>query len=110
MTSKLWSADEGKRVMSYQYVVVGRQLFQKEFMGIKSVKEGIFTQIWCVTSPFSINIGCVYCENTDITILGTDFDPDSKWRDDVEKLSGVMPFALDAETAEKLWNLREELY
>lgn len=46
---------------------------------------------------------------THIAILNKDFDPNENWSDNVEKISGVMTFALDAEAAEEIWNLREEL-
>lgn len=75
-----------------------------------SVKEGIATQIWCAISPLLSNFGDVYFENTDIAILNKDFDPNENWSDNVEKISGVMPFALDAEAPEKIWNLREGAY
>ena len=82
---------------------------QKEFTGAKSAQQGISTHIWCATSPLLNNIGGVYCENTDITVLDTDFDPSGNWGDDIEKIKGVMPFAVDAEAAQKLWTLSEEL-
>ncbi len=82
---------------------------QKEFTGVKSAQQGISTQIWCATSPQLNDIGGVYCENTDIALLDTDFDPTENWGDDVEKISGVMPFALDAKAAKQLWTLSEEL-
>ncbi len=82
---------------------------QKEFTGAKSAQQGISTHIWCATSPLLNNIGGVYCENTDITVLDTDFDPSENWGDDTEKIKGVMPFAVDAEAAQKLWTLSEEL-
>lgn len=82
---------------------------QKEFTGVKSLQQGISTQIWCAVSPLLDNTGGVYCENTDIAVLDTDFDPSESWSDDVEKIKGVMPFALDADAARQLWALSEQL-
>ncbi len=82
---------------------------QKEFTGVKSAQQGISTQIWCATSPLVNNIGGVYCENTDIAVLDTDFDPSENWGDDVAKIKGVMPFAVDAQAAQRLWTLSEHL-
>lgn len=82
---------------------------QKEFTGVKSAQQGISTQIWCATSPLLNNIGGVYCENTDIAVLDVDFDPTENWGDDVAKINGIMPFALDPIAAKQLWVLSEEL-
>ena len=82
---------------------------QKEFTGNKSVEEGISTQLWCAVSPQLADIGGVYCEDTDIAVLDTDFDSAGNWSDDMEKLKGVMPFALDEAAAKQLWTLSEAL-
>lgn len=84
-------------------------IVHREFSGAKSVQQGISTHIWCATSPQLNDIGGVYCENTEIAELDTDFDPTENWRDNIEKLKGVMPFAVDPEAAKKLWSLSEEL-
>jgi len=82
---------------------------QKEFPGAKSVQQGISTQIWCATSPLLNNIGGVYCENTDVSILYAESDHSEKQEEDIVKLEGVMPYAVDQENAKKLWTLSEEL-
>jgi NAD(P)-dependent dehydrogenase (short-subunit alcohol dehydrogenase family) len=85
------------------------QPVHREFSGDKRVEQGISTQIWCAVSPQLADIGGVYCENTEIAILDTDYDPAASWADDMEKIQGVMPYALDADAARELWTLSEEL-
>jgi len=82
---------------------------QKDFTGLKSTQQGISTQIWCATSPLLTGIGGVYCEDTDIAVIDADFDPEANWQDDTGNIKGVMPFALDAEAAQKLWTMSEHL-
>lgn len=81
----------------------------REYTGVKTAQQGVSTLIWCATSPQLIDIGGVYCENTDIAVLDTDYDPTENWADDTSKIKGVMPFALDADAARQLWSLSEEL-
>ncbi len=81
----------------------------RDFTGVKSVSQGISTQIWCATSRQLDNLGDVYCENNNIAVLDTNYDPSGNWTDDIEKLEGVMPYALDGETARSLWTLTEKL-
>ena len=76
--------------------------------GLKSLSQGASTTVWCATSPQLKDIGGVYCENADIAEL------DKKTNDSEESLDGstmmkdVMPYALEEETAKKLWTLSEE--
>lgn len=78
--------------------------------GLKSLSQGASTTVWCATSPQLNDIGGVYCENADIAKLDN-----SQAGDAVENLDGstmmkdVMPYALDEESAGKLWILSEEL-
>jgi len=82
---------------------------QKEFPGAKSAQQGISTQVWCATSPLLNDIGGVYCENTDVAILSTEIGPSENQGDDIVKIEGVVPYALDEQNAKKLWALSEEL-
>lgn len=81
----------------------------KEFTGVKSAEQGISTQIWCAVSSQLNDRGGVYCENTDIAPLDTNYNPAENWTDNIEKLTGVMPYALDADAAQQLWTLSEQL-
>lgn len=85
------------------------QPIAQEVPGAKTAQQGISTQIWCAVSPQLNDIGGVYCENTDIAVIDTDYDPTQDWRMHVEKLRGVMPFAIDNEAAARLWTLSEAL-
>ncbi|SDF55180.1 NAD(P)-dependent dehydrogenase, short-chain alcohol dehydrogenase family [Dyadobacter soli] len=84
-------------------------MVHREYTGTKTVEQGISTLVWCATSPLLENLGGVYCENTDIAELDTDYDPSESWSDDTAKIKGVMQFALDEDAARKLWSLSEEL-
>ena len=64
----------------------------------KSVEQGAATQVWCATSAQLEGMGGVYCEDVDVA-----------WpvaADDAGQ-SGVRPWAIDPELAERLWTLSE---
>lgn len=74
---------------------------------LKTVEQGAATQVWCASHPQLENIGGVYCENVEIARLvppgeSTDWGPD----DSTKKL-GVMPFAINPDHANRLWELSE---
>ncbi|CAM4462766.1 NAD(P)-dependent dehydrogenase (short-subunit alcohol dehydrogenase family) [Paenibacillus endophyticus] len=77
---------------------------------LKTVGQGAATSVWCATSPQLNNRGGIYCENCDIAPLGQDaesefhLDNNSTLTD-----SGVMPYAVDPDAAERLWRLSEQL-
>jgi NAD(P)-dependent dehydrogenase (short-subunit alcohol dehydrogenase family) len=64
----------------------------------KTPEQGASTSVWCATSPQLDGMGGVYCEDVDIAVaVPADFaDP-----------SGVRPWALDREQAERLWKKSE---
>ncbi len=66
----------------------------------KTVEEGAATSIWCAVNSQLDDLGGVYCVNSDISPL---VPADSQ--DEV----GLRPWAADAESAERLWKLSEEL-
>ncbi len=73
---------------------------------MKTIEEGAATIIWCVTSPQLDGMGGVYCENCDISPL----IEKSTIADRSKQISfGVMPYAVDPETADRLWSLSEKL-
>ncbi|WP_368407649.1 hypothetical protein [Chryseobacterium edaphi] len=78
---------------------------------MKSVSQGAATTVWCATSPQLNEIGGVYCENVEIAELDK-----SEKNMSIESIEGeqvmhrgVMPYALDEGTSQKLWKLSEEL-
>jgi NAD(P)-dependent dehydrogenase (short-subunit alcohol dehydrogenase family) len=69
--------------------------FDNEF---KSIPEGAATMVWCATSPQLTGKGGVYCENSDIAdMTETPFTP------------GVFAWAVNAESADRLWQVSEQL-
>jgi NAD(P)-dependent dehydrogenase (short-subunit alcohol dehydrogenase family) len=66
----------------------------------KTIEQGAATSVWCAISRQLDGMGGVYCENCDIAEA---LPADSK------ELRGVMPWAMDAEAAERLWTLSEKL-
>jgi NAD(P)-dependent dehydrogenase (short-subunit alcohol dehydrogenase family) len=65
----------------------------------KTPEQGAATSVWAATSPQLDGIGGVYCEDCDIAELTTD----------AEAPSGVRPWAVDVEAAERLWTVSAEL-
>ncbi len=66
----------------------------------KTIEQGAATTVWCATSRQLDGMGGVYCENCDIA---------EALPADTKELRGVMPWAMDAEAAERLWTLSEKL-
>lgn len=67
--------------------------------GLKTIPQGASTSVWCATSPALQHTGGVYCEDNDIAELYENGG--------VRK--GVMPYAIDAAHAKKLWAVSEQL-
>jgi len=57
----------------------------------KNFAQGAATTVWCATTSQLEGIGGVYCENSDIAAI----EPEAR--------SGVRPYAVDGEIAERLW-------
>jgi NAD(P)-dependent dehydrogenase (short-subunit alcohol dehydrogenase family) len=66
----------------------------------KTVAQGAATAVWCATSAQLDGMGGVYCENVDVAVAvpADHADP-----------SGVRPWAIAPELAERLWPLSEKL-
>ena len=77
--------------------------------GLKNLGQGASTQVWCATSPMLKDVGGVYCENTDVAEIDLGDDDPHKRMHGVTRIEGVMAYALDAESARKLWTLSEQL-
>ena len=67
---------------------------------LKTIEQGAATTIWCATSEQLNGKGGVYCQDVDVAEAVT---AESK------KPSGVRPWAIDTDLAERLWNLSEKL-
>ena len=67
---------------------------------LKTMPQGAATSVWCATSPQLAGMGGVYCENSDIAVV---VNPETPQR------SGVAQWAIDPDTAKRLWTLSEEL-
>jgi NAD(P)-dependent dehydrogenase (short-subunit alcohol dehydrogenase family) len=65
----------------------------------KTPEQGAATSVWCATSAQLDGMGGVYCEDVDIAeAVGADAQGDS----------GVRPWAMDPDLAERLWRKSEE--
>lgn len=76
--------------------------------GLKTVAQGAATSVWCATSPQLDDKGGVYCENCEVAPLSAQGDRPWKTGDSMHT-PGVLPYAVNAENAERLWRLSEQL-
>ncbi|MDG2333619.1 MAG: SDR family NAD(P)-dependent oxidoreductase [Myxococcota bacterium] len=63
----------------------------------KTVEAGAATSTWAATSDSLEGLGGLYCENCQVAEPATDDD----------SITGVASYALDSESARRLWNLSE---
>jgi NAD(P)-dependent dehydrogenase (short-subunit alcohol dehydrogenase family) len=76
---------------------------------LKTVEQGAATSVWCATSPLLDSLGGLYCENSDVAPPmsleeGRDWTlMNRSWK------AGVLPYAVDPEAADRLWELSERL-
>lgn len=75
---------------------------------MKTVEQGAATIVWCATSPDLEGLGGVYCENCDVAGLITEQLAGTTMKD-AARLTGVMPYAIDAVAAERLWAASMEM-
>ncbi len=74
---------------------------------LKSIPQGAATTVWCATTPALNEIGGVYCENVDVTFLNKgDVSP---MQEDPKTPTGVRDYAVDENSARKLWTLAEQM-
>jgi NAD(P)-dependent dehydrogenase (short-subunit alcohol dehydrogenase family) len=64
---------------------------------LKTPQAGAATQVWAATSPQLADLGGVYLADCDIAEVSTDDD------------NGVRPYAVDPESARRLWDLSVQL-
>ena len=79
--------------------------------GWKSVDQGAATSVWCAVSPLLDDLGGLYAQDCDIAPLLDHTDPAvveaaRQWG---PAGLGVMDYAVDPESAERLWTLTEQL-
>ncbi len=72
----------------------------------KTVEQGAATSVWCATSPQLDGMGGLYCHNCDIAPFVTQELEANPWG---SFALGVMPHAVDPETAERLWSVSERI-
>jgi len=89
------------------YDVEGKTILDPE-KGLKTISQGASTTVWCAISPQLEGVGGLYCEDTDVAILHESGDGVTELTS-MDLPKGVMPYALNKESAEKLWRLSEEL-
>jgi NAD(P)-dependent dehydrogenase (short-subunit alcohol dehydrogenase family) len=78
----------------------GKPVADEKADQMKTVEQGAATSVWCATSSQLDNMGGVYCEDVDISEAVSS---------DSLKGTGVRPWAIDPDLAERLWLLSEEL-
>ncbi len=66
----------------------------------KTVAGGASTSVWCATSPLLSEGGGVYCEDCNIAVAVPADD---------KGFAGIRPWAINPETAKRLWTMSEEL-
>ncbi|MBB3128308.1 NAD(P)-dependent dehydrogenase (short-subunit alcohol dehydrogenase family) [Paenibacillus rhizosphaerae] len=76
----------------------GEHVFTEYNDELKTIEEGAATAVWCAVHPQLDGKGGVYCENVDIAVItSTPYTP------------GVFEWAVNADNAERLWTLSEQL-
>lgn len=73
---------------------------------MKTIEQGAATSVWCATSPQLNGMGGVYCQNCDIAPLVTETLTNNEFG---SYALGVVPHAVDPQTADHLWHLSEQL-
>jgi NAD(P)-dependent dehydrogenase (short-subunit alcohol dehydrogenase family) len=78
---------------------------------LKTPEQGAATTVFAATSPLLADIGGVYLQNSEVAPIDetvVDFNPDIA-AEPLETTVGVMPYAVDPESAQRLWELSEQL-
>ena len=74
----------------------------------KTVQQGASPTVFAATSPLLADIGGVYLKNNDVSPLGTPVPMDFGTHDD-DLPTDVGPYAIDPDSARRLWELSEQL-
>lgn len=78
---------------------------------MKTPQQGASTSVFAATSPLLAEIGGVYLKDNDVAPLSASAMTvgDRFGSSPVDTSGGVMPYAVDPESAQRLWELSEEL-
>jgi NAD(P)-dependent dehydrogenase (short-subunit alcohol dehydrogenase family) len=68
----------------------------------KTPEQGASTTTWAATSPQLAGMGGVYCEDCDIAAIAVPGTPEAETK-------GINAYAIDPETASRLWDVSAEL-
>jgi NAD(P)-dependent dehydrogenase (short-subunit alcohol dehydrogenase family) len=77
----------------------------------KTPQQGASTQVWGATSPLLADVGGVYLQNNDVAPIDDeviDVNPDIA-AGPIEMTVSVTPYAVDPESAQRLWDLSERM-
>jgi len=86
--------DEEKRAMGW---IDDQGRINERF---KTTEQGAATSVWCAVSPQLEGMGGVYCEDCDVA---------EAVPADAQTWAGVRPWAIDPDTADRLWTLSETM-
>jgi NAD(P)-dependent dehydrogenase (short-subunit alcohol dehydrogenase family) len=78
---------------------------------LKTPEQGAATTVFAATSPLLADIGGVYLQNSEVAPLDetvVEVNPDIA-AGPLEMTVGVMPYAVDPKSAQRLWELSEQL-
>nr|WP_229752634.1 oxidoreductase [Paenibacillus physcomitrellae] len=73
--------------------------------GYKTAEQGAATTVWCAANTQLEGKGGVYCLDVDIAEVVPSLELDGV----TQVLDGVLPWAIDPELAERLWQMSEEM-
>lgn len=80
---------------------------------LKTPQQGASTTVWAATSPLLADVGGVYLKNNDIAPIDASeplvFTTDFAEAAAIDMSGGVMPYAIDPDSAQRLWELSEKL-
>lgn len=76
---------------------------------MKTVSQGAATSLWCAVSSQLDGMGGVYCENCEVAFPVPEENQENPGSATSGNMLGVMPYAVDAENAARLWHLSEQL-
>ncbi len=72
----------------------------------KTPQQGASTSVFAVTSPLLADIGGVFLMNNDVAPMQ---DPAAITRQGIGPTTGVMPYAVDPNSARRLWELSDQM-
>ncbi|GGG72652.1 oxidoreductase [Paenibacillus radicis (ex Gao et al. 2016)] len=73
--------------------------------GYKTVQQGAATSVWCAANTQLDGKGGVYCLDADIAEVDSAFTLDGV----SQVVTGVLPWAIDPDLSERLWQLSEDM-